>query len=97
MRYEYRMNAVQPVYVQQRLYDLCEWGPRTLHWWLCYCFWLCTELLPMYVQNRRPLTVDEMYDDISQDHAHKTVTMEAHPHLSGGPMASVHPCRYVAV
>ena len=44
-------------------------------------------------QNRKPLTVDEMYDDISQDHAHKTVTMEAHPHLSGGPMASVHPCR----
>jgi len=45
------------------------------------------------VQNRKPLTVDEMYEDISQDHAHKTVTMEAHPHLSGGPMASVHPCR----
>jgi len=36
-----------------------------------------------------------MYEDISQDHAHKTVTMEAHPHLSGGLMASVHPCRWV--
>ena len=45
------------------------------------------------MQNRKPLNVNEMYDDISQDHAHKTVTMEMHPHLSGGPMASVHPCR----
>lgn len=50
-----------------------------------------------YDENRKPLTVDEMYEDISQDHAHKTVTMEAHPHLSGGPMASVHPCRHAEV
>ncbi len=35
-----------------------------------------------------------MYDDISQDHAKKTVTMETHPHLPGPPRASVHPCRY---
>ena len=35
-----------------------------------------------------------MYEDFSQDHAKKTVTMEAHPHISGPPMASVHPCRY---
>ena len=48
-----------------------------------------------YLQNRKLLTVDEMYEDISQDHAHKTVTMEAHPHLTGGPTASVHPCRYI--
>ena len=34
-----------------------------------------------------------MYEDFSQDHAKKTVTMEAHPHLPGPPMASVHPCR----
>ncbi|KOB68968.1 Autophagy-related protein 3, partial [Operophtera brumata] len=36
---------------------------------------------------------DEMYEDVSQDHAKKTVTMESHPHLSGPSMASVHPCR----
>jgi ubiquitin-like-conjugating enzyme ATG3 len=36
-----------------------------------------------------------MYEDVSQDHAKKTVTMENHPHLPGPPMASVHPCKYV--
>lgn len=44
-------------------------------------------------ENHKPLSIQEMYDDISQDHAKKTVTMEEHPHISGPPMASVHPCR----
>lgn len=48
-----------------------------------------------YDENRKPLTVDQMYEDVSQDHAKKTVTMETHPHLPGPPMASVHPCRYL--
>ncbi|XP_076631243.1 autophagy-related protein 3 isoform X2 [Colletes latitarsis] len=47
-----------------------------------------------YDENRKPLTVEEMYEDVSQDHAKKTVTMEIHPHIPGPPMASVHPCRY---
>ncbi|XP_042880314.1 ubiquitin-like-conjugating enzyme ATG3 [Penaeus japonicus] len=47
-----------------------------------------------YDENRQPLTVEEMYEDFSQDHANKTVTMETHPHLAGPPMASVHPCRH---
>ncbi|XP_026684896.1 ubiquitin-like-conjugating enzyme ATG3 [Diaphorina citri] len=38
-------------------------------------------------------TVDQMYEDVSQDYAKKTVTMESHPHLPGPPMASIHPCR----
>lgn len=46
-----------------------------------------------YDENQKPLTVEEMYEDVSQDHAKKTVTMETHPHLPGPPMASVHPCR----
>lgn len=50
-----------------------------------------------YDENRKPLTIEEMYDDISQDHAKKTVTMEAHPHLPGPPRASVHPCRHAEV
>ncbi|RWS05914.1 autophagy-related 3-like protein [Dinothrombium tinctorium] len=54
--------------------------------------WLCG-----YDENQRPLTIEEMYEDISQDHAKKTVTMEAHPHIPGGPMASVHPCRHAEV
>ncbi|GFW47344.1 ubiquitin-like-conjugating enzyme ATG3 [Trichonephila clavipes] len=50
-----------------------------------------------YDENRKPLTIEEMYDDISQDHAKKTVTMESHPHLPGPPRASVHPCRHAEV
>lgn len=50
-----------------------------------------------YDENRKPLTVEQMYDDVSQDHAKKTVTMETHPHMPGPPMASVHPCRHAVV
>lgn len=37
-----------------------------------------------------------MYEDISQDHAKKTVTMETHPHINT-VMATVHPCRHAEV
>ncbi|CAL4090070.1 unnamed protein product, partial [Meganyctiphanes norvegica] len=47
-----------------------------------------------YDEARKPLDVEAMYEDFSQDHANKTVTMEVHPNLSGPPMASVHPCRH---
>jgi len=50
-----------------------------------------------YDENRKILTVDQMYEDVSQDHAKKTVTMEAHSHLSGVIAASVHPCRHADV
>lgn len=50
-----------------------------------------------YDENQKPLNVEEMYEDVSQDHAKKTVTMETHPHLPGPPMASVHPCRHAEV
>ncbi|XP_071085514.1 ubiquitin-like-conjugating enzyme ATG3 [Haliotis cracherodii] len=50
-----------------------------------------------YDENRKPLTVEQMYEDFSQDHAKKTVTMEGHPNLPGPPMASVHPCRHADV
>ncbi|XP_013135942.1 PREDICTED: ubiquitin-like-conjugating enzyme ATG3 [Papilio polytes] len=50
-----------------------------------------------YDEERRLLSVEQMYEDVSQDHAKKTVTMEAHPHLSGPTMASVHPCRHAEV
>lgn len=49
-----------------------------------------------YNENRKPLSVDEMYEDMSQDHAKKTVTIESHPHLPT-TMASVHPCRHADV
>lgn len=50
-----------------------------------------------YDENRKKLSVDQMYEDVSADHAKKTVTMETHPHLPGGPMASVHPCRHADI
>lgn len=50
-----------------------------------------------YDEKRKELNVDQMYEDVSQDHAKKTVTMETHPHLTGPPMASVHPCRHAEV
>lgn len=36
-----------------------------------------------YDEKQKPLTINEMYEDISQDHAKKTVTMEYHPHIPG--------------
>jgi len=50
-----------------------------------------------YNETRKPLTIDQMYDDISQDHVNKTVTIEAHPHLPPPPMASIHPCKHAEV
>ncbi|KAL3847399.1 hypothetical protein ACJMK2_018314 [Sinanodonta woodiana] len=50
-----------------------------------------------YDENGKPLSVDQMYEDFSQDHAKKTVTMETHPNIPGPPMASVHPCRHADV
>lgn len=50
-----------------------------------------------YDEDRKPLPIEEMYSDISQDHANKTVTSEEHPHIPGPPMASVHPCRHAEV
>ncbi|XP_037806279.1 ubiquitin-like-conjugating enzyme ATG3 [Lucilia sericata] len=50
-----------------------------------------------YDENRKPLNVEQMYEDVSQDHAKKTVTMESHPHLPGPNMASVHPCRHADI
>ena len=50
-----------------------------------------------YDENKAPLSIDQMYDDISEDHAKKTVTFETHPHVPGTPMASIHPCKHAEV
>jgi len=49
-----------------------------------------------YSESRSALSVDEMYEDFSADHANKTITMETHPHLPGPPQASVHPCKHAS-
>lgn len=45
-----------------------------------------------YDENRQPLSVEQMYEDVSQDHAKKTVTMESHPHLPGRLYPYLHVC-----
>ncbi|XP_025419669.1 ubiquitin-like-conjugating enzyme ATG3 [Sipha flava] len=50
-----------------------------------------------YNENQIPLNVEEMYEDISQDYAKKTVTMESHPHVPGPSMASIHPCKHADI
>ncbi|VDP08432.1 unnamed protein product [Soboliphyme baturini] len=54
--------------------------------------WLCG-----YDERRKLLSVEKMYEDFSEDHARKTLTVESHPHISGPPMASIHPCRHAVV
>lgn len=49
-----------------------------------------------YDESRMPLPAELILEDVSQDHAHKTVTIEDHPHMAG-KHASVHPCRHGAV
>ncbi|KAJ3070079.1 Arabinose-proton symporter (Arabinose transporter) [Podochytrium sp. JEL0797] len=46
-----------------------------------------------YDENRKPLTPEQIFEDISQDHAKKTVTIEPHPHESLS-VASIHPCKH---
>ncbi|KAM3585913.1 E2-like enzyme [Umbelopsis sp. WA50703] len=49
-----------------------------------------------YDEQRRPLMSKEVFEDISTDYVKKTVTIEAHPHLSMS-LASIHPCKHADV
>jgi len=49
-----------------------------------------------YDENRQPLKPEEVLQDISQDHANKTVTVTTHPHL-GISQAYIHPCKHAEV
>ena len=49
-----------------------------------------------YDEHRSPLTRDEIFEDISADHAKKTVTFELHPHMSLA-QANIHPCQHANV
>jgi len=46
-----------------------------------------------YSENQQPLTAQEVFMDISEDHAKKTVTVDKHPNL-GGSWAFIHPCKH---
>ncbi|CAI5525071.1 unnamed protein product [Closterium sp. Naga37s-1] len=49
-----------------------------------------------YDEQRQPLAAERVFEDVSQDHVKKTVTIDDHPHLPG-KYASVHPCKHAAV
>ncbi|CAI9102687.1 OLC1v1000994C2 [Oldenlandia corymbosa var. corymbosa] len=49
-----------------------------------------------YDESRKLLRPNLVLEDVSHDHAHKTITVESHPHLPG-EHASIHPCRHGAV
>merc|ERR1712228_852064 len=49
-----------------------------------------------YDENGNPLSSTQIFEDISADHAHKTVTVEPHIH-TGIVSASIHPCRHSEV
>ena len=42
------------------------------------------------------MTSVQIFEDVSQDYAKKTVTIETHPHLNMS-LASIHPCRHAPV
>ena len=76
---------------------------RTL---LCRTGWasspvLCTRPRPenstRCAQQKRPLPPTSALDDVSADHAQKTVTIEPFPHSSSLSIASVHPCKHSSV
>ena len=50
----------------------------------------------MSLQDKKPLTPTQVFQDVPSDHAFKTMTMETFPH-SGQLLASVHPCKHASV
>lgn len=46
-----------------------------------------------------PLKPEQVLEDVSEDHARKTITVEPHPHgaSAGVQAASIHPCRHAEV
>ncbi|OCF31228.1 preconditioning-inducible protein [Kwoniella heveanensis BCC8398] len=49
-----------------------------------------------YDENKRPLTPAQVFQDVPNEHAFKTMTMEIFPH-TGQQLASVHPCKHASV
>jgi ubiquitin-like-conjugating enzyme ATG3 len=48
-----------------------------------------------YDESGSPLAAERIFDDIMQDYANRTVTIENHPHTTR-PQASIHPCQHGA-
>lgn len=71
---------------------------RTYDIHICYDKYYSTPrvFLSGFDENGQVLNVNQILEDVSADHALKTVTMETHPHLNVS-MASIHPCRHAEV
>jgi len=50
-----------------------------------------------YDEHRTTLTPPQIFQDVSAEHAFKTVTIEPFPHSSSLRAASVHPCKHASV
>ena len=50
-----------------------------------------------YSETGVPLTPQQIFADISEDHARKTVTMDHHPHMNDKTFAFIHPCKHSSV
>ena len=49
------------------------------------------------MQNGTPLVPEQIFQDVTAEHAFKTVTIEAFPHSTSLQAASVHPCKHASV
>ncbi|WIA09304.1 hypothetical protein OEZ85_008711 [Tetradesmus obliquus] len=54
-------------------------------------FWLVG-----FDEAQQPLRPDQVLEDVSEEHARKTITLDPHPHLAVSA-ASIHPCRHAEV
>jgi ubiquitin-like-conjugating enzyme ATG3 len=50
-----------------------------------------------YDEAGRPLPPTAVFEDISQDYANKTATIESHPHIGNIQCASIHPCKHAPI
>lgn len=50
-----------------------------------------------YDEKGVPLKTAAIFDDVSEDHARKTVTIDAHPFVPAQTWAYIHPCKHATV
>jgi len=77
-----------PVGSETRFYELT----------ITYDFYYLTPRLWLsgYTEDNIPLSDKDMFEDIMDDYANKTVTYESHPHM-GVNQLSIHPCKHANV
>jgi ubiquitin-like-conjugating enzyme ATG3 len=65
---------------------------------ITYDFYYLTPRLWLagYSEDNVPLSKDDMFEDIMEDYANKTVTYEPQPHM-GVNHLSIHPCKHANV